>query len=352
MSVQPQGESVLCHADDGFKNWMSLYGGSVIFSTLYSNKVVVLGWNGREVTVLLREFDAPAGVSVLKDQILISSRREVSLFANAPLLAHDYDLSAPGSYDACYLPRATWYTGDLKARDTLAGRDGLLFLNTRFSSISRTSFKYHFETVWKPDFVTDLVPEDRCHLSGMAAINGEPAFVTALGVSDEPGGWRDKKETGGVLIDVQKNEIVLEGLKMPHSPRWYRECLWFLGSLEGSLWVMNPVTHELKRVCRLPGFARGLVFYENYAIIGLSKFRENEKISAPIQNNTSRCAVAVVNILNAKVEGMFAFDRGCTEIWDVSLLPDARRPALLTMEKPACSEALTTENCSWWVRPH
>ena len=59
--------------------------------------------------------------------------------------------------------------------------------------------------VWKPKFVTDLVPEDRCHLNGLAVRDGKAKYVTALGVTDTAGGWRDAKATGGVLIVNQED---------------------------------------------------------------------------------------------------------------------------------------------------
>jgi hypothetical protein len=42
--------------------------------------------------------------------------------------------------------------------------------------------------------------------------------VTAVSQSDVADGWRDHRQDGGVVIDVTTNEIVLEGLSMPHSP--------------------------------------------------------------------------------------------------------------------------------------
>ena len=46
--------------------------------------------------------------------------------------------------------------------------------------------------------MTDLVPEDRCHLNGIAVRDGRPRYVTALGTTDAPGAWREQKATGGV----------------------------------------------------------------------------------------------------------------------------------------------------------
>ena len=35
------------------------------------------------------------------------------------------------------------------------------------------------------------------------------------------------------MIDVRSNEVILTGLSMPHSPRWYRGKLWLLNSGTG-----------------------------------------------------------------------------------------------------------------------
>ena len=49
-------------------------------------------------------------------------------------------------------------------------------------------------------------------------------YTVTLSVTDED---------GGVVIDVESNEVVCRGLSMPHSPRWYRDRLWVLNSGHG-----------------------------------------------------------------------------------------------------------------------
>ena len=43
-------------------------------------------------------------------------------------------------------------------------------------------------------FLTALVPEDRCHLKGLAMDGGRPAFVTAVSRSDVADGWRERRQ--------------------------------------------------------------------------------------------------------------------------------------------------------------
>ena len=74
---------------------------------------------------------------------------------------------------------------------------------------------------WRPPFVTELEPADRCHLNGLAMGDGKPKYVTALGESNEMAGWRPNKARGGVLMDVDSGAVLCRGLSMPHPPRWY-----------------------------------------------------------------------------------------------------------------------------------
>ena len=43
-------------------------------------------------------------------------------------------------------------------------------------------------------------------------------FVTALGQSNEPKGWKAGIVKGGVLMSTKENKILAENLSLPHSP--------------------------------------------------------------------------------------------------------------------------------------
>ena len=74
------------------------------------------------------------------------------MFANAPLLAHDYLENQPGRYDALYLPRVTYYTGEVALHDLAFGKEGLWVVNTRFSCLSMLSDEFSFVPRWQPKF--------------------------------------------------------------------------------------------------------------------------------------------------------------------------------------------------------
>ena len=208
LTFPPDAPKVIeCNASDTFQAWLSQVNGSLAISTYQAGKLALVGWNGQQVTVLLRQFPKPMGLAVQEQRLALATNHEVWLFANAPLLADEYLENQPGRYDALYLPRVTYFTGDLNIHDLAFGSDSLWLVNTRFSCLASLSKDYSFVPRWQPRFISQLVPEDRCHLNGLAMIDGQPKFVTALGESNEVGGWRNNKATGGILIDVDSGEM-------------------------------------------------------------------------------------------------------------------------------------------------
>jgi uncharacterized protein (TIGR03032 family) len=343
-----------CSASEAFRDWLARADGAMVVTTYQAGKVAVIGWDGARVTLLMREFDKPLGMAIGDHRMVLATRNDVWLLANAPLLAADYLEDQPGRYDALYLPRATYHTGDLNVHDVALSGEDVILVNTRFSCLAKLSADHSFTPFWRPRFVTDLVPEDRCHLNGLAMRDGRPKYVTALGTTDEAGAWREKKATGGVVIDVETGDVVAGGLAMPHSPRWHDGRLWVLNSGAGELLALDPATGRSEVVCALSGYLRGLCFVGPYAMVGLCKIREKHIFGGlPIQERFAalRCAVAVIDLRDGREAGTLEFTAGCEELYDVQFLPGARRPMILNLEKSAAREAMTNPDSSFWLRP-
>jgi uncharacterized protein (TIGR03032 family) len=288
-------------------------------------------------------------------QLALATRHEVTLFADAPLLAPDYLERERGRYDALYLPRTSHYTGDINAHDLAFDGQGRLWLvNTRFCCLAHSSDRYSFEPVWKPPFISEIVPEDRCHLNGLAMVDGKPRYVTCLGETDVVGGWREKKATGGCIIDVDANEVISRGYAMPHSPRWYRGRLYFLNSGAGELCVLDPKTGRHEVVCVLPAYLRGVTFVGDHAVVGMCQIREKHIFGQlPVQQRFAKllCGVQVIDLRSGTPVGMFEFTRGCQELFEVMFLPSSRRPMILNLQKDATRDAFTAPAFSYWLRP-
>lgn len=347
-------KTITCSIDNGFQSWLSQAGGSLAITTYQAGKIAIVGWDGSQVSLLMREFTKPMGIAVDGQRLALATKHEVILFANAPMLAHHFLEDRPGRYDALYLPRTAYFTGDLNVHDLAFADDRLWMVNTRFSCLSQLSSDFSFEPRWQPSFISELAPEDRCHLNGLSIVNGKPKFVTALGESNEVGGWRANKATGGIAIDVDRNEIIVRGLSMPHSPVWYRNCLWVLNSGTGELWCIDPETGKHDVVCALPGFLRGLCFVGDYAVIGLCQMRETNIFGGlPIQTRFDRllCGVAVVDLRTGDRVGMLEFTAGCEELYGVQFLPNISRPNILNAQDEAIRDAFTAPEFAYWLRP-
>lgn len=116
----------------------------------------------------------------------------------------------------------------------------------------------------------------------MAMENGRPRYVTAVSKSDTIDGWRDRRADGGVVIDVDTNEIVCTGLSMPHSPRMYNGKLWLLNSGAGEIGYVDLEKKAFVPVAFCPGFLRGLYLHGRYAFVGLSKPRYERFSGLPL----------------------------------------------------------------------
>jgi uncharacterized protein (TIGR03032 family) len=201
---------------------------------------------------------------------------------------------------------------------------------------------YSFVPRWRPKFVSALGLEDRCHLNGLGVREGAVRYVTALGATDTPGGWREGKKDGGVLIDVTADEVVAGGLSMPHSPRWYAGRLWVLNSGEGGLGTVDPATGTYQEVASLPGFTRGLDFVGPLAFVGLSQVRESAVFSGiaiaerPVAERC--CGVWVVNIQSGQVVAYVKFEDALQEIFAVQAVP-RRRPDVLNDDAVRLAES-------------
>ncbi|QEG27856.1 hypothetical protein GobsT_26200 [Gemmata obscuriglobus] len=343
-----------CRVDDGFAGWLAGANGSLAVTTYQAGKVVLVGWDGRRVTVLARDFPKPMGLAVDGPRLLLATRHEVVLLADAPALAADFKPDEPGRYDALYLPRTRYCTGDLNVHDVAVGADGPWVTATRFSCLARLSHAFSFVPAWRPPFVSDTVPEDRCHLNGLALVDGRPRYVTCLGTTDAAGAWRGKKADGGVLVDVADGSVRLRGLSMPHSPRWHNGALWLLDSGRGALLRADPERGTREAVCGLSGYLRGLSLVGPYALVGLCQIREKHIFGGlPVQQTHPAllCGVAVVDTRTGARVGLLEFTAGCTEVFEVAWLPGVRRPMLLNPAHPAQTDAFTAPAFSYWLRP-
>jgi len=165
-------------------------GFSFLISTYQAGKVIVVRARGEEVNTHFRNFDTPMGLAHVGGRLAIGTKVTVCEFHNQPEVAKH--LEPAGSHDGCFLPRHSIVTGQIAIHDIAWADRQLWVVNTRFSCLSTLDPDYSFVPRWRPKFISRLAPENRCHLNGLAMRGGRPKYVTALGESDAPAGWREK----------------------------------------------------------------------------------------------------------------------------------------------------------------
>ena len=309
-------------------------GASVLVSTYQAGKLIVVRADGERANTHFRSFDTPMGLALDGGRLLVGTRTEVREFRNQPAVADK--LSPAGRHDACYLPKTSHTTGQIAGHEISFGTDGTVWVvNTRFSCLCTLHADYSFVPRWRPPFVTALAPEDRCHLNGMAMVDGQPRYVTALGATDSAAAWRANKAGGGVLMEVPSGRVIVGGLAMPHSPRWHDGRLWFLESGAGSLSVADPATGTVGTITTLPGFTRGLDFVGPFAFIGLSQVRESALFAGlPITERLTveerKCGMWVVDTRTGETVAFLDFRAGVQEVFAVQVLPGVRFPDILS----------------------
>lgn len=307
-------------------------GSTLILSTYQSGRTILLRADGGAINTHFKAFPSPMGIACRDGQLALATARQVWEYQDQKGLAQS--LEPAGRHDACFVPRKAHLTGDIRVHEIAYAQSELWIVNTRFSCLCTLDGAHSFVPRWKPDFISRIESGDRCHLNGMCIVDGQLRFVTALGRSDAPGGWRAHKAAGGLLIDVASHAIVAHGLSMPHSPRWYDGRLWVLESGKGSLSTIDPATGASTEVVTLPGFTRGLAFHGEVAFIGLSQVRESVFGGLPLTERPGprACGIWAVHIRTGQVLGFLRFEGAVQELFDVQLLPGLVWPELLEPE--------------------
>jgi uncharacterized protein (TIGR03032 family) len=319
----PPGEAAtrIAHSR-GFLNWLRQQNCSLMLTTYGTGQLFCVGVrkNG-QMSFHQTGFGHVSGLWASSQSAWLAVRSVVWRFENALKEGERAD-----HYDRMYQPRFTYVTGDLDIHELgVASRDRLVFVNTRYSCLAGPSATHNFKPLWKPEFISALAPDDRCHLNGLAIADGEPRYVTALGATDTAEGWR-KNLGGGVLIDVATNRIVARDLWLPNSPRVHEGRIWLLESGRAQIVAIDPASGVKEDVSLCPGFPRGLAFYGPFAAVAVSLPRSTVG-GLPLNTTLDergaqrRCGVFIVDTRTGALIEWFDIAGQVTELFDVAFIP-------------------------------
>lgn len=327
-------------ASRGFTDWLASAGGALAFTTYQAGKLFLLGLKpDGSLSVFERSFPRAMGLGVSADGRMLMLATQVQLFRFDNILPPG---EVQGMHDAVYAPHATWITGDLDIHDVGIGAgDRPVFANTLFNCVATVADGHSFRPLWQPPFISRLAAEDRCHLNGLAMEGVEPRYVTCVSRSDISDGWRDRRAAGGIVVDVRTGAVVAEGLSMPHSPRLHQGRLWLLNSGTGEFGWVDPATGHFTPLTFCPGYARGLAFAGRFAIVGLSRARENRTFQGLALDEAlrrhdadARCSLVVIDLDTGDITDWVRIEGVIDEIFDVAVLPAVRCPALIGIKTP------------------
>lgn len=331
-----------------FIGWLREQNLSLAFTTYQAGKIFFIGLQpNSKLSIFERTFDRCMGLWISGDTLYLSSLYQIWRFQNALEPGQVYQ-----GYDCLYVPQVSYVTGDLDVHDLIVDKsEKLIFANTLFSCLSTVSNTHSFQPLWQPPYITKLAAEDRCHLNGIALKNGEPGFVTAVGQTDITDGWRDRRQDGGCAIDVKTKDIVAMGLSMPHSPRYYRGKLWLLNSGTGEFGYVDLKRGIFEPVTFCPGYLRGCAFHGDYAVVGLSKSRENKTFSGLALDEKlrqqlvePRCGLMVIDLRSGDIVHWLRIEGIVRELYDVAVLPRVRRPMAIGLKSDEIRRVITIES--------
>lgn len=329
-----------------FVSWLIEHQLSLSFSTYQAGKLFFVGMaDQHQLSVFERTFTRCMGIGLdpLTQALWVANLYQIWRFENALKPGQDHQ-----GYDRVYVPQVGFTTGDVDAHDIAVDQQGPVFVNTLFSCLARPSERYSFEPYWLPPFISKLAAEDRCHLNGLALKDGLPAYVTCVSQTDANEGWREHRQTGGIVIDVQTNEIVADGMSMPHSPRWYRDRLWVLNSGEGEFGYLDMKSGQFEAIAFCPGYLRGLSFHGDFAVVGLSRPRRNKSFEGlslqqklEDKNVQPRCGLQVINLKTGDIVHELRIEGVVEELYDVCVLPGVKRPMAIGFMKEEIRHTLS-----------
>jgi uncharacterized protein (TIGR03032 family) len=335
-----------------FLDWLAEMRVSLAFSTYQTGKVFFVGRKlDGGLAMFERTFNHCMGLWASPDSrtLWLVAKFQVWRFEQAAAAVVPYqradaegdDAGIPAwaerGYDVAYVPRIGYTTGDIDVHDIAVEAGGrVIFVCTLFGCLATLSERASFQPLWQPPFVSALVPEDRCHLNGLAMRDGRAAYVTAVADSDVVDGWRDRRRDGGCVIDVATNEIVARGLSMPHSPRWYRDRLWLVNSGTGEFGTVDIASGRFEPIAFCPGYLRGLALVGDYAVVTLSKPRHatfhglelDERLKQ--RGAEPQCGLQVIDLRSGTIAHWLRLDGSLvTELYDTVILYGVRQPMAL-----------------------
>ena len=151
-------------ASPGFESWLAEERVGLAFTT--GTRLFLVGRTAGGLSIVERTFEGAGGLAALGAQTLyLATRWQIWRLENA-LAPGQLDASG---HDRLFLAQSAHTTGFLAVHDI--GVDGAgdpVFPSAQFNCLGVPSRRWNFTATWRPPFVSGLVAEPRCLLTGVA----------------------------------------------------------------------------------------------------------------------------------------------------------------------------------------
>jgi uncharacterized protein (TIGR03032 family) len=110
-------------------------------------------------------------------------------------------------------------------------------------------------------------------------------------------------------------------------------------------------TGTFQAIAFCPGYVRGLAFWQNWAIVGLSKPRGGDKTFSGLElddllvqkDAEPRCGMMVIDINTGAIVHWLRFEGVVTELYDVQIIPEVQRAMALGFQTEEIAQLITLE---------
>ncbi|PKR81415.1 TIGR03032 family protein [Brumimicrobium salinarum] len=325
---------------------------SLIISTYQAGRVMILGsLDGLNLHQVPIGFKKPMGLSLEGNKLAIATLDNIFFFSNKEKVVNTLHLNEK-QFDTVYLQRAKYSTSTLDIHDIGFGKGLLWGVNTLFSCISVFDINHSFTPKWKPPFITELVPEDRCHMNSMIMNEGMPTYVSMLSMTNEKEGWRKDIMNSGAIMKVPTGEVLIQNLALPHSLIDDGDFIYFLESGRGTLNKVNKRTGISELVYNFQRFVRGIKRIDDCFIVSFSALRKSSKTfgSITFDDNNNLAGFCIFDLKTNQIIGTLEYEADIEEIYDLAICDGFLKPVILNENQEEFNNVITFPRNVFWKK--
>jgi len=157
---------------------------------------------------------------------------------------------------------------------------------------------------------------DAWHLNCLDLWDGR-YVISCFGKFEKEREFKGRWKGSGILFDLETEEILWDGLSLPHTPRMDEAGRQYICDSGAHKLLVRDADGSNQREVSFPGaFTRGMAFGKNHIYLGLSTLRPS--IESAVRIPTARIAV----LEKGSLQNIGEFDMPCPEIYDILVTSD------------------------------